>query len=489
VADEILVNCGVNETRIALLESGTVQEISIERHSRHSRVGSIFKGRVCRVLPGMQAAFVEIGLERAAFIHVNELVAPSYSEDGVIQAPPCISTILKENDCLIAQVLKDQIGSKGARLTTHLSFPSHYLVLLPQSSHVGISQRIQDPIEADRLRDLMTHFVQTQDVELGVIVRTAADGIGEDVLLADFQFLCRLWKTVQEKFATSKIMDLVHQDLPLYLRCIRDMVRPNIDRVLIDSPVIFEEISQFINTFMPEYSSKLVQYQGDRALFEWHQVEDELKKALLREVSLKSGGYLVIDQTEAMTTIDVNTGGFVGHRNLEETIFKTNLEATQAIARQLRLRNLGGIIIIDFIDMKDLDHIEQVMQNFNKALERDRTKTRVLPVSELGLLQMTRKRIHDSLERLLCEPCVVCSGRGRLKTAETLCFEIIREIWRENRIFQASRYMIIASNAVVERFLDEESAQVADLELQLNCQISFQVEPMYSQEQYDVVLM
>ncbi|ANF57506.1 ribonuclease G [Halotalea alkalilenta] len=487
MSGEVLINLTPMETRVAVVENGVLQEASIERNRRLGIVGNIYKGKVVRVLPGMQAAFVNIGLERAAFIHANE-VAPL----GHGGPEPSIRELLHEGQSLVVQVVKEPIGGKGARLTTHLSIPSRYLVLMPHSAHIGVSQRIEDERERERLRELAERALTEAGEEApegGLIVRTAAEGVELDALVADVQFLGRLWRQVERRRLEAIAPAEIYHDLPLFLRTLRDVMRDDVERVRIDSRENFVKLKAFAQEFMPSLEPRVEYYPGERPIFDLFSVEDELARALERKVQLKSGGYLVIDQTEAMTTIDVNTGAYVGHRNLEETIFKTNLEAATAIARQLRLRNLGGIIIIDLIDMEDTEHQRQVLRVLEKALERDHAKTSLSGVTELGLVQLTRKRTRESLEQVLCEPCKVCRGRGSLKTAETVCYEILREILREERAYGAETYMVLASQAVVDRLLDEESAAVADLESFINKTIRFQVESHYSQEQYDLVLI
>ncbi|SHF51213.1 RNAse G [Modicisalibacter ilicicola DSM 19980] len=487
MSGEVLINLTPMETRVAVVENGVLQEAFIERSRRRGIVGNIYKGKVARVLPGMQAAFVDIGLDRAAFIHAQEVMPPNTPNDEQVS----ISQLLHEGQPLVVQVTKDPIGSKGARLTTHLSVPSRYLVYMPDSPHTGVSQRIEDDGERERLRSLVEACLGELDQEApgGFIIRTAAEGVGKEELTTDMQFLLRLWRKVGERRFDAPAPSCIYDDLPLFIRTLRDLMRDDIEKVRIDSRENFHKLMAFAEEFMPGMAERIEYYPGERPIFDLFSVEDEILKALGRKVQLKSGGYLVIDPTEAMTTIDVNTGGYVGHRNLEETIFKTNLEAATAIARQLRLRNLGGIIIIDFIDMEDLEHQRQVLRVLEKALERDHAKNKLTGVTELGLVQLTRKRTRESLEQILCEPCPTCQGRGTLKTPETVCYEIFREILREERAYSPDTYMVLASQAVVDRLLDEESSAVADLEIFIGKTIRFQVEAHYSQEQYDIVLM
>ncbi len=493
MSEEILINVTPVETRVALVENGMLQEAYIERTSRKGIVGNIYKGKVVRVLPGMEAAFVDIGLERAAFIHASDVMPGHPNGDDSGEGPktvPDIRTLLREGQSLVVQVTKDPIGTKGARLTTQLSIPSRYLVFMPGVSHVGVSQRIEDEGERTRLKTLVEEAAEEQtEVPGGYIIRTAAEGAAAEEITADMIYLQRLSQSIQERISRAQAPSVVYQDLPLFIRTIRDLIRPQTEKVRIDSRESYQRVVEFVDEFVTEFSNKVEYYPGERPIFDLYSVEDEIQRALSRKVQLKSGGYVIIDQTEAMTTIDINTGGFVGHRNLEETIFKTNLEAARAISRQLRLRNLGGIIIIDFIDMEDPEHQRQVHRMLEKMLERDHAKTKITGVSELGLVEMTRKRTTESLGQVLCEPCPVCDGRGFLKTSETVCYEIFREILRVNRAYDAESYLVMASQSVVDRLLDEESDNVADLETFIAKTIRFQVEPFYSQEQYDVVLL
>ncbi|MCQ4346095.1 ribonuclease G [Pseudomonas stutzeri] len=485
MSEEILINITPMESRVAVVENGVLQEVHVERTLRRGIVGNIYKGKVVRVLPGMQAAFVDIGLERAAFIHASEIS----SREG--HAVESISALVHEGQSLVVQVTKDPIGTKGARLTTQLSIPSRYLVYMPRTCHVGISLKIEGESERERLKQVVASCVAAEGIEEqgGFILRTAAEGAGADEILADIRYLRRLWEQIGAQTQSAPAPSVIYEDLSLALRTLRDLVSPRTEKIRIDSRETFQKVGLFVAELMPEVADRLEHYPGERPIFDLYGVEDEIQKALERKVLLKSGGYLIVDPAEAMTTIDVNTGAFVGHRNLEETIFKTNLEAATAIARQLRLRNLGGIIIIDFIDMEDEEHRRQVLRTLEKMLERDHAKTNIIGITELGLVQMTRKRTRESLQQVLCEPCPSCQGRGQLKTAETVCYEIFREILREARAYQAEGYMVLASDKVVGRLLDEESGNVADLEAFIGRPIRFQVESEYSQEQFDVVLL
>jgi ribonuclease G len=489
MSTEILINASMQEARAAVVENGVLQELFLERESRRGIISNIYKGRVSRVLPGMQAAFIEIGLERTAFLHASDIFDPRHAETGI--EPPRtenIRALVQEGNDILVQVVKDPLGSKGARLTTYITLPSRYLVYMPQSRGVGVSARIEDEAERERLRQAVAAGV-TPDDNAGYIVRTAAEDATAEALLADMNYLRRLWHVVREKGLRTQPGNLVHADLPLHLRVMRDLLRPDVARVLIDQPNAHREMREFAQTFMPEALTQLELYGESRSVFELHSVEAEIQKALDRKVPLKSGGYVIIDQTEAMTTVDVNTGAFVGHRNLEETIFRTNLEAAVTIARQLRLRNLGGIIIIDFIDMEEPEHRRQVIQALERALGEDHVKTNISSVSPLGLVEMTRKRTRESLEHLLCRPCPTCEGRGFVKSAETVCYEVFREVLRQSRQFECKGLMVLAHQDVIERLLDEESSALGELELVTGQPIRLQAEALYTVDQYDVVLM
>ena len=488
MGEEILINFTPMETRVAVIENGMPQEIYVERAKRRGILGNIYNGRVVRVLPGMQAAFVDIGLERAAFIHADEVSAPDLSAEE--RANSSISQLLREGQSLLVQVTKDPIGSKGARLTTNLSLPSRYLVLMPGAEHIGISQRIEDQEERERLKELMqTLLEQEERIDgYGYILRTVAEGATEVELKADIAFLHRLWNKVQARIKESKAPANVYEDLPLNMRALRDMTHSGIERIRIDSRETYQKALSFANTLVPEIESKLEYYPGERPIFDMFNVEEEMQRALGRKIELKSGGYLIFDQTEAMTTVDINTGAFVGHRNLEETIFKTNLEAATAIGRQLRLRNLGGIIIIDFIDMEDPEHQRQVLRTLERVLERDHAKCKLTGVSELGLVEMTRKRTRESLEHVLCETCSQCQGRGMIRTAETVTYEVFREILRQHRAYESDSYLVIAAPPVVEYLLEDASDHVAELESFIGKTVRFQSDSIYNPEQFDVVL-
>ena len=488
INEEILINITPQETRVAIVENGALQEVSIERQRSRGIVGNIYKGKVNRVLPGMEAAFVDIGLEKAGFLHVSDIdigAAQGNAEDN--SAKPSINELLHEGQTLLVQVVKDPMGTKGARLTTSISVPSRYLVYMPNSSNIGISVKIEDDVERERLKSLL-EACRAENQIGGCIIRTAAEGVNERELQRDIAFLSKLWGALLESAEVLPAGTMIHEDLPLSIRTLRDMVGVDTNVVKVDSRETFQKMTDFAVRYIPDLPARIEHYPGDRPLFDLYNIDDELQRALARQVGLKSGGYLIIDQTEAMTTIDINTGAFVGHQNLEETIFKTNMEASQAIARQLRLRNLGGIIIIDFIDMERDDHKRQVLNSLQKYLARDHAKTQVCEVSPLGLVEMTRKRTRESLEHVLCEPCKICHGRGSLKTTETVCYEIFREIMREARFYdEAQQLLVMANQDVVDRLLDEEAANLAELESFIGIPVKLQVEAHLSQESYDVV--
>ncbi len=487
MTEELLINVTPQETRVATVENGMLTEIWIERVRKIGLVGTIFQGTVKRVLPGMEAAFVDIGLEKAAFLHVSDVRLPASAGNANEGAEtPSISRLLSEGQALAVQVSKDPLGTKGARVTTHLTAPSRFLVMMPYEPNIGVSVRIESEEERERLRSIVDEL--RFDSSIGYILRTAAEGVDREALHQDMEYLEKVWAGVQKRKQSSKPNSVIFRDLPLVQRMMRDLNRSNVERIRIDSRETYRQCVEFCKEYVPELESCLEHYPGERPIFDLHGVEDEIDKALDRRVMLKSGGYLILDQTESMTTIDVNTGGFVGKHNLEETIFKTNLEAAQAIARQLRLRNLGGIIIIDFIDMTVLEHRRQVLRALEKALERDHARTQVSEVSQLGLVEMTRKRTRESLEQVLCFECSVCNGRGMQKTQETVAFEIAREIIRQVRQFEIDSVTVLAACDIVEWFTEERSDDLAELQDFAGVPIRLQAEQFYTRENFDVVL-
>jgi ribonuclease G len=481
---EFLLNFTPQEVRVAIVEQGVVQELHVERPAYRGIVGNVYLGKVVRVLPGMQSAFIDVGLERTAFLHVADIWSERQSGDA---ARP-IEKILSEGQSILVQVLKDPIGTKGARLSTQVSLPGRLLVYLPQDRHIGISQRIGDESEREHLRERLAHLLPGEESG-GFIVRTMAENASDEEFTTDIAYLRKLWAEIGSAAQTVAAPRLLHEDLSLAQRVLRDLVCDDTARIRIDSQESHQKLASFAAEYTPKVLPLLELYASDRPLFELYNVEGEIQKALARRVDLKSGGYLIIDQTEALTTVDVNTGGFVGARNFDDTIFKTNLEATQAIARQLRLRNLGGIIIVDFIDMDSTEHRDMVLEEFRKALAHDRTKTSVNGFTTLGLVEMTRKRTRESLAHLLCEPCPTCDGRGEIKTARTVAYEVLREVLREARQFNAREFRVIASPEVINLFLDDENQSLAMLSDFITKKITLHAEASYTQEQFDIVLL
>ncbi|KXF80038.1 ribonuclease G [Enterovibrio coralii] len=486
---ELLINVTPTETRVAMIEGGNLQEVHIEREAKRGIVGNIYKGKVSRVLPGMQAAFVDIGLDKAAFLHASDIVphteCVSENEKQQFQVRD-ISELVRQGQDIVVQVVKDPLGTKGARLTTDITLPSRYLVFMPGASHVGVSQRIESEEERERLKNIVADYCDDLG---GFIIRTAAEGASDEEMAHDAAFLKRLWNKVIERRSKRPSKSMLYGELGLAQRILRDFVGTEINMIRIDSRTAMEALREFTEEFVPELSERIELYTGEQPIFDMYDTENEIQRSLDRKVELKSGGYLIIDQTEAMTTIDINTGAFVGRRNLEETIFNTNIEATRAIARQLRLRNLGGIIIIDFIDMSSDEHRQRVIQSLELALSRDRVKTNINGFTQLGLVEMTRKRTRESIEHVLCGQCPTCEGRGAVKTIETVCYEILREITRVNRAYDADKFVVYASPAVGEALEGEESHAVAELEVFIGKQVKVHIEPLYTQEQFDVVMM
>jgi ribonuclease G len=488
---DILINWSPQETRVAVVEHGAVQELHVERTLERGLVGNVYLGRVARVLPGMQSAFIDIGLERAAFLHVADVwqrqpdgEAPAQVRNAQSAVP--IEKQVFEGQALMVQVIKDPIGTKGARLSTQISIAGRLLVFLPQDDHIGVSQKIPAD-QRDALRARLQALVGEPGG--GFILRTNGEDATDAELGEDIAYLRKTWARIKEASLRLPPQSLLHQDLNLLQRVLRDLVGDVTQTIRIDSREQFHHLMAFGREFMPAAAAKLQHYKGERPIFDLFSIDEEIAKALGRRVDLKSGGYLIVDQTEALTTIDVNTGGFVGARNFDDTIFKTNLEAAQAIARQLRLRNLGGIIIVDFIDMVRDDHQQAVLAEFRKQLARDRVKTMVGTFSQLGLVEMTRKRTRESLAHMLCEPCEACQGKGSVKTARSVAYDILREILREARQFNPREFRVVASPKVIELLLDEESPHLAGLSDFIGKPISLQSETAIGQEQYDIVLL
>ena len=493
---DILINWSPQETRVAVVENSAVQELHIERTLERGLVGNVYLGRVERVLPGMQSAFIDIGLERAAFLHVADLMSSVNARHADPEARAAVPAVpiekqVFEGQALMVQVIKDPIGTKGARLSTQISIAGRLLVFLPQDQHVGVSQKIplaQREALRMRLQSLVEQGVPEGQAG-GFILRTNGEDASDAELCEDIAYLRKTWARIRDAATRLPPMSLLHQDLNLLQRVLRDLVSEVTQSIRLDSREQFEKLLVFGREFMPAAAGKLQHYKGERPIFDLFGVDDEIIRALGRRVDLKSGGYLIVDQTEALTTIDVNTGAYVGARNFDDTIFKTNLEAAGAIARQLRLRNLGGIIIADFIDMLREEHREAVLQEFRKQLARDRVKTMVSGFSPLGLVEMTRKRTRESLAHILCEPCEMCQGKGIVKTARSVAYDILREILREARQFSPKEFRVVASPVVIEILLDEESQHLAGLSDFIGKPISLHREAGMGQEQYDIVLM
>jgi len=480
--EEILSNFTPQETRVALVQHGEVQELLIERAQNRGILGNVYLGKVVRVLPGMQSAFVDIGLEKSAFIHVADI------NNG---ADIPIEKLVFDGQTILVQVLKDPLGTKGARLTTHISIAGRNLVYLPldeKNGQIGISQRITDEAERDHLKQRLRSILP-EDLKGCLILRTSAEEATDKDLEQDLNYLLLTWSRIHQQTLTKPTPSKIYEELNLIERVMRDIAEESTSVIRIDSTENSTKLQQFAASYMPKLVDKIQLYRGERPLFDLFDVENEINLALNRRVNLKSGGYLMIDQTESMTTIDVNTGSYIGAKTFVDTIYKTNLEAAKAIARQLRLRNLGGIIIVDFIDMHIAEHQTAVLSELSKSLALDRMKTTVNQFSNLGLVEMTRKRTRESLAHQLCEPCPVCDGKGEVKTAQTICYEILREIVREHRQFNPKEFRIVASPDVIDLFLEEQSQYLAELGEFIGKPIRLRSEGSFDQEHYDIVLL
>ena len=485
IPQELLVSVANNETRVGLLEKGLLQEIYLERSGGESTVGNIYKGKVVRILSGMQSAFVDIGQNRAAFMHISDMMnGRGAFEDRQESQSADISELLYEGQELLVQVTKEPIDNKGARITTSLSIASRFLVYLPGTQHIGISQKIDIEAERHRLNEIVDEVSKAGE---GFVIRTAAEGVGEAEIIDDAGFLRTRWKIIQADAGKGECPRLIYEDLPLPLRVMRDVISSETASILVDDKPTMDIIRRFLADFIPEKLSCLRFCDQDVVLFDRYQIDDQIEAALNRQIALKSGGYLIIDQTEAMTTIDVNTGGFVGGKDLEDTIYRTNLEASAVIPRQLRLRNLGGIIIIDFIDMIDEEHKRQVLRVLEKGIAADKVKCNLTQISELGLVEMTRKRTYSSLLKKLCEPCEVCDGRGFIKSLDSVCFDIFKDLKRKSEQLEGKQCLIMASQTVIDHLLDEQVDAIRSLCEAINVTLSYQVEPGYFQEQFDIV--
>lgn len=514
---ELVINADGPEIRVALLENGNIVELYIDRQDESNISGNIYKGRVQRVLPGMQAAFVDIGLKQAAFIYVDDVLNGRTSprvknfikedpedediigndtadpeeidpgqeaEPGEIEDKPPIETLILDGQDMLVQIARSPIGSKGARLTTYVSLPGRFLVLMPTVDHVGISRRITDEQERLRLKELVEGLREQQ---YGYIVRTAGEGVEKEVLAQEMAFLTNLWNDILEQNRTACAPSLLHQELTVTLRCVRDLLAHEADKVTIDSPVVFKSVSSFISKFMPRLKDSVTLYDGQEPVFDLYNLEVDIQRALRKKVWLKCGGYIIIENTEALVSIDVNTGRYVGKRNFEETILKTNLEALKEIAYQIRLRNLGGIIIIDFIDMEIKINQEKVYNLLKEALSKDKARTNVLPISDMGLIQMTRKRVVKALPRMLCEPCFYCEGEGMLLSKKSICYNIYRDIKRRSTDMSAHRIRLKANHVIAKLLLGEERQLISRLEDRTKADICIYPAPDFHLEQYEIV--
>jgi ribonuclease G len=511
---EICINRTLQETRVARIENGSLVELSVERGKERSIVGNIYVGRVTRVLPGMQAAFVEIGLSRTAFLYVSHILDPSRAEelnakeeenfedessasetadstedmDSMKARPELqqknISELIKEGEKVLVQVIKEPIGTKGARLTGYVSIPGRYLVYIPESKHIGISRRIENEEERGRLKSIIE---KNRPKQGGVIVRTVAIGATEKNLKDDLEYLVKLWGSIKKAGEKQSQPGIVHTDLDLSLKIIRDRVTEDVDRIVIDDLASFKQMTKFIQNFLPRFKKRIELFSDKTPLFSHYGIETEIQRAMARKIWLKSGGYIVIDELEAFTAIDVNTGRFVGRRNLEDTIYQTNMEAVKEIAYQVRLRNLGGIIVLDFIDMDRPQHRDSVYQSLLEELKKDPVRTNVLPVSDLGLIEMTRKRTQESLSQKLTDSCDYCDGTGYVKSRETVVFEILRTCEKEGPQVPSNGVLAVYCHPLIAEFLtDENKVDMADFEKKINCRLSIKVDPNIHLEEFEV---
>lgn len=492
MSNELILNVTMGETRVARIENGAVTELTIERTKEQGVVGNVYKGKVVRVLPGMQAAFVEIGLERTAFLHAHDVLEELNRFEEVLESKPkrppprrrqTIEELLKEGEEVIVQVEKEPMGTKGARLTSYASLPGRYLVYMPTVNHVGMSRRIPDDKERRRLRQLVE---QTRPKGSGFIIRTACQGISDEEIRHDMEYLIRTWEKIAAKVSQAKAPALLHSELDVLRRVVRDLFTPDIDRLVVDSKEAYEKVLEFVKTFMPNLKSAIDFYDKPEPIFDYFGIEIEITRALGQKVWLKSGGYIIVEQTEALTAIDVNTGRFVGRRDLEDTILKTNLEAVKEIVYQLRLRNIGGIIILDFIDMERHTNRQKVFNTLKEALKNDRARTTITKISDLGLVEMTRKRTREDMRRQLTDPCLYCEGRGYLKSPTTICYEVFREVMREAHGAKGKQVTVFVHPQVANLLYDEERKWLEELENRYKKRISVKTLPEYHLEQFDV---
>lgn len=489
MANEIVINSTKEETRVAIIEGGQLAELYIERKKEVSLVGNIYKGKVVKILPGMQSAFVDIGLDKATFLHVADVYSdfeyPSFGEDiAEILLPPLpIEELLQEGQEVLVQVSKDSIGTKGARVTSYITIPGRHLVLMPGVDHIGISRRILDENERTRLKELVGKI---RPPGFGLIVRTASEGCAGEEIEKDVEFLMLLWENIQNKKPKVSSPHPLYSDFDIIFRSVRDLLGPEMSRLVIDSESEYKRVVEFVNTYFPKLASKIELYEGDEPVFDFFDIELEIPKILGRRVWLKSGGYIIIDQTEALTAIDVNTGKFVGKGTPEDTILKTNLEAVKEIAYQVRLRNLGGIIIIDFIDMEKEENRKKLFSAFQEAMSKDRAKSEILQVSELGLIEMTRKRVRESFGRTLCEPCFYCDGKGFIKSPTTVCYEIFRELRKIGLRRKNGKIILTVHPHVADLLYEEEREGLEEIEKEYRFKLIMRADKNFHQENYEI---
>ena len=501
--NDIVINVSAGETRVAIVEQNTFTELHIERERERSVASMVVKGRVTRVLPGMQAAFVDIGLEKAAFLYVGDYLDdqgqldPEMVED---EAPrprrgrgrnggrpqPQIETLLREGQEVVVQVAKEPIGTKGARITSHVSIAGRHLVLTPWSQRVGVSRRIESDRERRRLREIVTRL-RPRDV--GFIIRTAGEGAREADLEADVKYLSSVWDEIKARRDEVSAPARLSAELSLPLRAIRDFANPRTRRITVDDPATHEEMKSFISRFVADPKPRLELYGGPLPIFDHFGLEARIDDNLGKKVWLKSGGYLIVDQSEALTAIDVNTGRYVGKRDLEETVLKTNLEAVQEVVHQLRFRNIGGLIIIDLIDMETAENREKVYRALQDALRQDKAKTNILKISELGLVEMTRKRTRENLVQQLCEPCSYCEGRGYVISAETVAFKVLREVRKDLPRFCGRQIAVTVNPRVAETLLGSARKATQRLSEELGREIEIRARPGIHQEQFEVTAL
>ncbi len=514
---ELVVNSAPHETRVALLENNTIVEVFIEREDETSIAGNIYKGRVQRVLPGMQAAFVDIGFDQAAFIYVDDVldtashkVYQKFEQDNDVETDTqlndensetknltenntswkaslnnecSIGDLLTEGQEIMVQVAKSSIGTKGPRITTHISLAGRYLVLMPTVDHIGISKKIENEVERTRLKELLLSIKQNN---FGYIFRTQALGIDEETIKNEMEFLIKTWEGILAKSKVTSATSLVYKDLTITFRAVRDLMANEADKLIIDSKTEYENVQNFLKNLMPDVKLSVELYQGKEPVFDAYNIEGDVARALKKKVWLKSGGYIIIEQTEALVAIDVNTGRYVGKHNFDETILKTNLEAVKEIAYQIRLRNIGGIIIIDFIDMKKEQHRNKVMSHMNEAMKKDKSQTNVLPLTELGLIQMTRKRTRKNLTRSLCEPCFYCNGDGNLLSGKSICHKIYRDLVSEAGDVMGNRFSVKVHPEIAQLLHGSEKYLISSLEKQFSMPIAIYPEPHYHIEEYHI---